>query len=160
VLDVGSGSGVLAIAAAKAWRRPVLASDIDRRAVDIARENARRNRVAGTVATIRADGLGIARFRRQAPFALILANILLEPLQKLATPMARLVAPNGRVVLSGLLLGQASAALASYRARGLVLERRIRLEGWATLVLARPRRRSCPGCGAARRQHLAQGRHT
>ena len=72
---------------------------------------------------------------------LIFANILLEPLQRLATPMSRLVAPNGRVVLSGLLAGQAGAALAAYRARGLVLERRIRLEGWVTLVLARPGRR-------------------
>jgi ribosomal protein L11 methyltransferase len=72
---------------------------------------------------------------------LILANILLEPLQRLATPMARLVARNGHVVLSGLLLSQASPALASYRARGLVLVRRIRLEGWMTLVLARPARR-------------------
>jgi ribosomal protein L11 methyltransferase len=141
VLDVGTGSGVLAIAAAKAWRRRVLASDIDRRAVDIARENARRNRVAGAVATIQANGLDIARFRQRAPFALILANILLEPLQKLATPMARLVARNGRVVLSGLLLAQAGAALTSYRARGLVLERRIGLEGWATLVLTRPSKR-------------------
>jgi len=141
VLDVGTGSGVLAIAAAKALRRPVLASDIDRRAVAIARENARLNRVGGTIEIIHAEGLAAQRFRRRAPFALILANILLEPLQGLATPMARLAAPNGRVVLSGLLLGQAGAALASYRARGLVLERRIRLEGWATLVLARPAKR-------------------
>jgi ribosomal protein L11 methyltransferase len=138
ILDVGTGSGVLAIAAARAWRRPVLASDIDRRAVTIARENARHNRVAALIEVTRAAGAGAARFRRRAPFALIFANILLEPLQQLATPLARLVAPNGRVVLSGLLAGQAGAALASYRSRGLVLERRIRLEGWATLVLRRP----------------------
>ena len=80
-------------------------------------------------------------FAARGRYGLILANILLEPLEQLATPMARLAAPNGQVVLSGLLLGQATAALASYRARGLVLVRRIRLEGWATLVLVRPRRR-------------------
>jgi ribosomal protein L11 methyltransferase len=138
ILDIGTGTGVLAIAAAKALRRPVLASDIDTRAVGIARENARLNRAGAYIETIHAAGLGARRFRQRAPFALVFANILLEPLQRLATPMARLVAPNGFIVLSGLLTSQAGAALASYRARGLVLERRIRLEGWTTLVLRRP----------------------
>ena len=138
VLDLGTGSGVLAIAAAKAWRRGVLASDIDPRAVAIARANARLNRVGAQVEVIQAAGLSRRCFRRRAPFALVLANILLEPLQQLATPMARLVARDGHIVLSGLLRAQAGAALASYRARGLVLVRRIALEGWATLVLRRP----------------------
>jgi ribosomal protein L11 methyltransferase len=141
ILDVGTGSGVLAIAAARALRRPVLASDIDARAVTIARENARLNRAGAFIETLHRAGIGTRRFRQRAPFDLIFANILLEPLRVLATPMARLVAPNGQVVLSGLLLAQATPALASYRARGLVLSRRIRLEGWATLVLTRPRRR-------------------
>jgi ribosomal protein L11 methyltransferase len=137
VLDVGTGTGVLAIAAAKALRRSALASDIDRRAVGIARDNARINAVSAYVEVIRAAGLGARRFGQQAPFRLIFANILLDPLKRLATPMARLVAPNGYVVLSGLLTAQAGAALASYRARGLVLAHRIPLEGWMTLVLVR-----------------------
>jgi ribosomal protein L11 methyltransferase len=141
VLDVGTGTGVLAIAAAKALRRPVLASDIDARAVGVARDNARINGAAAYIETIRAAGLDAHRFRERAPFPLIFANILLEPLKALATPMARLVAPGGHVVLSGLLTAQAGAALACYRARGLVLARRIRLEGWMTLVLARRVRR-------------------
>jgi ribosomal protein L11 methyltransferase len=141
ILDVGTGTGVLAIAAAKALRRPVLASDIDARSVTIARENTRLNRTGAYVEVMRAAGLGSRRFRARGPYALIFANILLEPLQRLATPMSRLTAPNGRVVLSGLLTAQAGPALAAYRARGLVLERRIRLEGWATLVLVRPGRR-------------------
>jgi ribosomal protein L11 methyltransferase len=140
VLDVGTGTGVLAIAAARALRRPVLASDIDARAVAIARENARINGVADHIATIQAAGVGGKRFRERAKFRLIFANILLEPLRGLATPMARLVAPNGYIVLSGLLATQAPAALASYRARGLVLAHRIPIEGWMTLVLARPAR--------------------
>jgi ribosomal protein L11 methyltransferase len=140
VLDIGTGTGVLAIAAAKTLRRRVLASDIDARAAAIARDNTRINRVGNMVEVIRADGVGAAPFRSRAPYAVIFANILLEPLTRLATPIARLVAPNGHVVLSGLLTAQASAALASYRARGLVLVCRIRLEGWATLVLSRVHR--------------------
>jgi ribosomal protein L11 methyltransferase len=140
-LDVGTGTGVLAIAAAKALRRPVLASDIDARAVGIARDNARINGAMAYIDTIRAVGLGARRFRERAPFRLIFANILLEPLKGLATPMARLVAPGGHVVLSGLLAAQAGAALAAYRARGLVLAHRIPLEGWMTLVLLRQVRR-------------------
>jgi ribosomal protein L11 methyltransferase len=138
VLDVGTGTGVLALASAKALHCPVLASDIDARAVKIARENARINGVASCVEIIHAAGLGARRFRQRAPFVLVVANILLEPLQRLASPMARLVAPNGKIVLAGLLSTQAAAALACYRARGLTLERRITLEGWTTLVLARP----------------------
>jgi ribosomal protein L11 methyltransferase len=138
VLDVGTGTGVLAIAAARILREPVLASDIDRRAVTIARDNARNNRVGAFVQVIHAAGLGTAQFRARAPYDLIMANILLEPLRGLATPMARLVMAGGHVVLSGLLAAQAGPALASYRTRGLVLVRRIPLEGWTTLILARP----------------------
>ena len=138
VLDVGTGTGVLAIAAARLLRRPVLASDIDRRAAQVARENVRRNR-APDVTVVHAAGLGARQFRDRAPFDLVLANILLAPLQRLATPMARLLAPGARVVLSGLLTSQASAALAAYRREGLALERRVVLDGWSTLVLRRGR---------------------
>lgn len=137
-LDVGTGTGVLAIAAAKSLRRPVLASDLDRRAVVIARGNARINRIGGAVKIIHAAGLRAAAFRACAPYRLIFANILLDPLKELAGPIARLLAPSGYVVLSGLLAPQATAALASYRARGLALARRLTLENWATLVLVRP----------------------
>jgi ribosomal protein L11 methyltransferase len=138
VLDVGTGTGVLAIAAAKVLRRPVLASDLDPRAVAIAQDNARINGVGGAVEIIHAAGLRAGTFRARAPYALIFANILLEPLKTLATPIARLVARNGQVVLSGLLASQAGTALASYRARGLVLARRMTLENWTTLILAHP----------------------
>jgi ribosomal protein L11 methyltransferase len=138
VLDVGTGTGVLAIAAAKALHRRVLASDIDPRAVMVARENARLNGAAPLIDFIHAAGLDARRFRARGPFDLILANILLGPLVQLAPRMARLLAPGGRVVLSGLLNSQAQAALVAYRGQGLRLERRILLEGWTTLVLRRP----------------------
>jgi ribosomal protein L11 methyltransferase len=138
VLDIGTGTAVLAIAAGRLLRRPVLASDIDPRAARVARENVRRNR-ASTVTVVHAAGIGMRCFRDRGPFDLVLANILLGPLQRMATPMARLLAPGARVVLSGLLTSQASAALATYRNEGLALEYRVVLDGWSTLVLRRER---------------------
>ena len=96
---------------------------------------ARLNRAGALVEVIRADGLRAGRFRARAPFDLIFANILLGPLKQMATPMARVAAANGCVILSGLLAAQAGAALAAYRARGLVVQHRIHLDGWVTLVL-------------------------
>lgn len=145
ILDVGTGSGVLAIAAARLLRRNVLASDIDREAVAAAAGNARLNRAAALVETLRAPGLASRRFRERAPYDLVFANILLEPLKKLARPLALLLAPGGRAVLSGLLAAHAPAAIAAYRAQGLVLESRREIEGWATLVMRRSPKRQRPG---------------
>jgi ribosomal protein L11 methyltransferase len=135
VLDLGTGSGVLAIAAARALRRPILATDIDAAAVHIARDNAQLNRAGGTIRVYHANGVLAPAIRRRAPFSLAFANILLAPLQKLARPLTQSIAPGGRVVLSGVLASQANAALAAYRA--FPLERRILLDGWTTLVLKR-----------------------
>jgi ribosomal protein L11 methyltransferase len=137
VLDVGTGTGVLAIAAAGSLRGAVLAGDIDPASVRLARQNARLNRAAG-LTVIHARGLGDRRFRDGAPYDLVFANILLGPLKGLAKPIGGMVAPGAFVVLSGLLPAQANAALAAYRAHGLVLVRRIPLDGWTTLVLRRP----------------------
>ena len=136
ILDIGTGTGVLSIAAAKALRRPALASDIDPEAVIIARDNARLNCVAPLVTCIRAQGLTAPSFLACAPFDLVLANILLAPLARLARPMRRLLAPGARVVLSGLLARQENAALAAYRPHGLRLVRRNSLGEWVTLVLS------------------------
>jgi ribosomal protein L11 methyltransferase len=144
VLDVGTGSGVLAIAAARRLRRPVVATDIDPRAVAAARANARLNRAGGFVAALHAAGVRIRTVTLNAPYDLIFANILLGPLARLAVPVRRLCGCNARVVLSGLLPAQANAALSFYRAQGLALERRMALEGWVTLVL---KRRDRPGRG-------------
>lgn len=137
ILDVGTGTGVLAIAAAALLRVPVLASDIDGAAVAIARSNAHANGQGRRVETLRAAGLGARRIRERAPYDLVFANILLRPLQRLAQPIAGVLAPGGRVILSGLLSSQANAAIAAYRAQGLRLLHRIELEGWTTLIMRR-----------------------
>jgi ribosomal protein L11 methyltransferase len=136
VLDIGTGTGVLAIAAAKALRAHVLASDIDPEAVRIARENARLNGVAPQVQCLCAAGLAAQRITTRALFDLVFANILLAPLARLAKPMRPLLAPGATVILSGLLATQENAALAAYRPHGLTLVRRIPLAEWVTLVLA------------------------
>lgn len=143
-LDVGTGTGVLAMAAARLFHTPVLASDIDRVAVATARANARANHAGPEITFLHAPGLSAGAFKRGGPYDLILANILLAPLKLIARPLAKLLAPGGRVVLSGLLPSHANAALAAYRAQGLRLVRKRTIEGWVTLELAadvgRPRR--------------------
>src|SRR5262249_42100804 len=134
ILDVGCGSGVLAIAAALATRRPVLAGDIDPVSVRGAADNVRLNRAGAFVKVGRSNGIADRRIRAPAAFDLVFANILLGPLMQLATPLRRVAAPGGHVVISGLLPSQGAAALAAYRARGFVLERRLVLDGWVTLV--------------------------
>jgi ribosomal protein L11 methyltransferase len=137
VLDIGTGSGVLAIAAAKILRTPIVASDIDLVAVIAAQSNVRLNRVAPWITLAHAVGTRAHAIKAGAPYDLIFANILLGPLMRLAVAVKALTAPGGRVVLSGLLPSHANAALAAYRAQGLVLEKRIPLDGWMTLILRR-----------------------
>ena len=100
-----------------------------------ARDNARANGVARLVHVVHAAGLGRREICNRRPFDLVLANILLAPLRRLAGPVAHLTAPGARVVLSGLLCSHEAAALAPYRAHGFRLERRLLLDGWVTLVL-------------------------
>lgn len=135
VLDLGTGTGVLAIAAAKALKTPLLASDIDPPSVAVARENARLNEVGPLAQMIRATGFAAREFAERGPFDLVLANILANPLRQLAGPMRRHLAPSAHVILSGLLNPQARSVIAAYRARGLVPVRHLRIEGWSSLLL-------------------------
>jgi ribosomal protein L11 methyltransferase len=132
-LDLGTGSGVLAIAMAKAWGVPVLASDIDPVAVRIANSNARLNGVGGAVEAVTAAGFRHPLLR-EGTFDLIVANILAGPLGALATELTRRLAAGGTVVLSGLLPSQRRFILARYRSRGMRLQRSIIRDGWLTLV--------------------------
>jgi ribosomal protein L11 methyltransferase len=140
-LDIGAGTGVLSISAAKLLRRRVLARDIDPNAVIVARHNIARNGVAGLVRVRQAAGYRDRTLRRRH-FDLVLSNILARPLALLARDLARVLAPGGRAVLSGLLRRQEPIVLAPHRGIGIVLERRIVVDGWSTLVL---RARGGPG---------------
>jgi ribosomal protein L11 methyltransferase len=135
-LDLGCGSGILAIAIAKLWRAEVLASDIDPQAVAVARDNAIANGVGNAVRAVTADGVRAQPIRRRAPFDLVCANILAPPLIGMAGEVARLLAPGGRLVLSGFLVAPGRPVLAAYRSHGLRLVRRIVEDGWLTLILA------------------------
>jgi ribosomal protein L11 methyltransferase len=139
-LDVGTGTGILAVAAAKLLHRRVLASDIDGGAVRVARHNFARNGVADLVRVRRTPGYR-DRTVRKSRYDLVLSNILARPLAVLARDLARTLAPGGRAVLSGLLRRQEPIVLAPHRGCGIVLERRLVIDGWSTLVL-RARSRS------------------
>jgi ribosomal protein L11 methyltransferase len=133
-LDIGAGTGILSIAAARLLRCRVMASDIDPGSVAVARHNVARNGVAALVRVRRADGYR-GRGMRRHQHDLVLANILARPLALLAADLARTLAPGGRAVLSGLLRRQEAIVLAPHRALGVALERRIEIDGWSTLVL-------------------------
>jgi ribosomal protein L11 methyltransferase len=133
-LDIGTGSGILALAAAKRLHRTVIASDIDAEAVRVARHHARRNGLAGRVTFTRAAGYR-SRALRGGKYDLILANILARPLALMARDLNRALAPGGVAVLAGLLRRQEPLVLGAHRAQGLALARRLVLDGWSTLVL-------------------------
>jgi ribosomal protein L11 methyltransferase len=140
VLDVGTGSAVLAIGAAKTGSRVVIGTEIDPRANEVANENAKVNHVGNSVRSYVANGVRRALIRSQGPFDLVFANILMKPLVRLSPDLAAIVKPGGRVVLSGLLTHQEPAIRRAYSQRGLVLEHRHRKENWSTLTYRRPLR--------------------
>lgn len=138
ILDLGCGSGVLAIAAARAWpRASVHGVDIDAQSVVVARENADVNRVGARIAFVCGPGVSAPAVRKAAPFDLIVANILAEPLVTLAPDIRRVAEAGAAVVLSGLLTREAARVLAAYRAQGFALVSHRRTDGWSTLTVVK-----------------------
>lgn len=135
VLDVGTGTAVLGIAAARAFHAPVIATEIDRASVFVARENARANKAGAYLGVLHTGSLSAPSVSQYAPYDLIFANILLPVLKQLSRPIATLAAPGATVVLSGLLPGHARAALTRYQALGMRLIRSETIENWTTLTL-------------------------
>lgn len=134
-LDVGTGTGILAFAMARLFKVPVIGGDNDKDSVRVARENAALNKLKREVKIVNSDGYRAAAIRGQAPFDLVCANILANPLIELAPSLAGVLARNGRAVLSGLLRTQEKDVLAAHQALGLELDFRLRLKEWSVLVL-------------------------
>lgn len=139
MLDVGTGTGILAIAMAKRTRLPVIASDIDPVCVTTTRANARQNRVSQNVVALEAAGLNNRLIADNGPYDLIVANILAGPLAQLAPAMGRAAAPGGSLILSGILLSQAARVKAAYGQNGFVFKYQLTRKNWATLVFEKPR---------------------
>lgn len=137
MLDVGTGTGVLAIALAKRTHLPVLATDIDPIAVTTTVENARDNGVGRQVIAIEATGLDHRQIATSAPYDMIVANILAGPLTALAPAMRKIAEPGCVVILSGILIHQAPRVIAAYSRMGIVLKQKITRKEWATLVMER-----------------------
>ncbi len=135
ILDLGTGSGILAMAAAALLHRKVLATDIEPWSVRTTAENAELNGLKNRIHAIRADGWQDVRVRRPAPYDLIFANILARPLCLMAKHLAAHLAPGGYVILAGLLNTQMRMVLAAHRRHGLVLHARIREGAWSCLIL-------------------------
>jgi ribosomal protein L11 methyltransferase len=140
-VDVGCGSGILAIAMAKLWQRPVIGGDNDAEAVEVAQENAVLNGVGDLCRFVHAIGLRNDALQARLPYDLVVANILAGPLMELSDSFSAAVRPGGRALLSGLLLEQADDILSVYHRWGFGLERHIDLETggamWRTLLLRR-----------------------
>ncbi len=138
VLDLGTGTGLLAIGAAQLWKRTVLASDIDPVAVEVARDNARANNAGPLMRAVVADGLANPLLSRAAPFDLLIANILAGPLTRLAPEIIRALAPGAVLVLSGLLTNQERLVTSFYRDLRFRAVRR--MGPWSALVLEKASR--------------------
>ncbi|ABG31686.1 50S ribosomal protein L11 methyltransferase [Roseobacter denitrificans] len=139
VADIGCGTAVLAMAAARIWENPVLASDIDEVAVDVAKSNIAANGLTGRVFCVEAAGFDHPELRAAAPFDLVFANILKGPLIALAPDMAANIAPGGQAILSGILNEQADGVLDVYTQAGFNLAHREEIVDWTTLTLSRNR---------------------
>lgn len=138
VLDLGCGSGVLAIAVAKSLPHArIVAADMDAQSVKVAAENVRLNGVARQIKVTQASATTHPDIRSRAPFDLLIANILAGPLIRLAPSLSRAVAQGGTLVLSGILIPQAPEVIASYLAQSFALLRHDRITGWSTLTFAR-----------------------
>ncbi|WP_162653622.1 50S ribosomal protein L11 methyltransferase [Lentilitoribacter sp. Alg239-R112] len=135
ILDLGTGSGVLAIAAAKLARTYVLATDIDPIATKIAEENAVLNKAANYIEFATVNGFASKVFNERGPFGLIIANILARPLMKMAPKIAKNLQTGGTVILSGILAEQRWKVLSAFNNQGLYHQKTIWRNGWVTIVL-------------------------
>lgn len=137
VIDVGAGTAVLAMAAAKIWPENVMATDIDQVAVDVSRANAEANDLSDRVDCLEAVGFDHQDIAARAPYDLVFANILKGPLIQIAPDMAKHTQTGSLAILSGLLNTQAADVMTAYEAAGFAEVEREEIGDWTTLVLRR-----------------------
>lgn len=139
ILDLGCGSGILAFAAASLWPARIIATDIDPEAVRVATQNANINHLGHKITTICSNGFRHQMIRRNAPFDMIVANVLARPLMSMSRDVVAALLPGGYVILSGLMIRDAPWVVAKYGARGLVLNDQWSQDGWTTLMMRKPK---------------------
>jgi len=137
ILDIGTGTGVLAIAAAKLTKETIIASDIDAIAVEITKENATLNNVEKQIFTIEATGVSHHEISKNAPYDLIIANILANPLQELAPEIEKISNTDATIILSGILETQAADVINTYQQHGFALKEHLIRAEWSTLILSK-----------------------
>lgn len=137
-LDMGCGTGILAIAYARLFHRPVMAGDMDPAAIKVTRKQAQENQIAPLIRAVRADGFAHPDIRRAGPYGLIMANILARPLQRMAGDLVASLLPKGNAILSGFYVRDALWVAAPYLSRGMRIKGMIEIDGWATLILSKP----------------------
>jgi ribosomal protein L11 methyltransferase len=135
VLDMGTGSGILAIAAAKLWKTKILAVDLDPVSVRVTSENSRINHVQKFIKTGVSDGYSSQQVQRGAKYDLIISNILARPLIAFAKDLRKNLADGGVAVLSGLLVSQEKQVMAAHKMQGLSLKKKFTHQGWCTLII-------------------------
>ena len=138
MLDVGTGTGVLAIALAKRTRTPVIASDIDPVSVTTTIENASQNGVGKLIVALEATGVNHPAIVQNAPYDLIVANILAGPLTALAPAIGRIAQRGATIILSGILEHQARGVINAYARQGMILNQKLQRKDWTTLILEMP----------------------
>ena len=135
IIDIGCGTGVLAMAAGKTWNSYIIATDVDPTAIEVAQTNLIANDLQNNIECINADGLNHTMLRGRAPFDLILANILKNPLIEMAEDFSKSCTVDGIIILSGILNEQYSEVLKVYVEKNFEVINNISLEGWTTLTL-------------------------
>ncbi len=153
IFDLGCGTGVLAIAAAKACRKKLLATDIDPEAVRVTKLNAALNNLGPYVNALTASGLHHHTIRSAGPFDLIFANILARPLVALAQGLSTLIEPGGTIILSGLTRDQLRWVSAAYKARGFIPTHTVKIENWVAVAMKKA------GINAKRLEHGSKRSH-
>lgn len=134
-LDMGCGSGILALQAAYQWHIPVIAADIEKQAIAATIQNAKANQLQELITAVRSDGFAHPTIAQKAPYDLVIGNILAETLTRMSADFVATTADEGLLILSGILQWQADALIALFQSQGLTLLQKIKVNDWVTILM-------------------------